>query len=101
MQPNPYKEKEYPTWNLVKQLYKEGKLDQVQSLFLADHKPVEELYDVQSDPHEVNNLASDKVHRERLLAMRKLVDDWIAETNDKGNIMENPVDIYESYFRTA
>jgi arylsulfatase A-like enzyme len=101
MQANPYKEKEYPTWNLVKQLHKEGKLNDVQSLFLADHKPVEELYDLQADPHEVKNLASDKAHRERLIAMRKLVDDWIVQTADKGNMMENPVDIYESYFRTA
>jgi arylsulfatase A-like enzyme len=98
MQPNPYKEKEYPTWNLVKELYKQGKLNSVQSLFPADHKPVEELYDVQEDPHEVNNLAAAPGQQPRLLAMRKLLDNWIAETGDKGDVMENPVDIYESYF---
>ena len=31
--------------------------------------------------------------------MRKLQDDWIAETGDKGNIMEDPVEIYQNYFK--
>jgi arylsulfatase A-like enzyme len=99
MQPNPYKEKEYPTWNLVKQLHREGKLNDVQSLFAAGHKPVEELYDLQADPHEVRNLAAEGSQRSRLLAMRKLVDDWMVETRDRGGVMEDPVAIYESYFK--
>jgi arylsulfatase A-like enzyme len=98
MQANPYKEKEYPTWNLVKQLKTEGKLTPVQALFAADSKPVEELYDLQSDPHEVRNLAGDPAQNDRLLSLRKLVDDWIVETGDKGNLMEDPVAIYQSYF---
>ena len=98
MQPNPYKEKEYPTWNLVKELHRQGKLNATQDLFAADHKPVEELYDLASDPHEVKNLASDRSHQDRLLSMRKTLDDWLSETGDKGEIMENPVDVYQSYF---
>jgi N-sulfoglucosamine sulfohydrolase len=98
MQSNPYKEKEYPTWNLVKQLHREGKLNAVQSLFAADHKPVEELYDLQSDPHEVRNLAANSAQQDRLLSMRKTLDAWIAETGDKGYIMEDPVEIHGSYF---
>ena len=99
MQPNPYKEKEYPTWNLVKQLHREGKLNAVQSLFLADHKPVEELYDLESDPHEVRNLASDARQAERLTDMRRRVDEWIVETGDQGHLMEDPVPIYADFFR--
>jgi hypothetical protein len=30
--------------------------------------------------------------------MRKTLDNWLAETGDKGEVMENPVDVYESYF---
>src|SRR5690606_23881740 len=37
-------------------LYKEGKLDEVQSRFWKS-KPVEELYDTHADPHNVINLA--------------------------------------------
>lgn len=101
MQRNPYKEKEYPTWNLVKQLKAQGKLNKLQALFAAEEKPIEELYDLQLDPHEVRNVSSDPSHVEHLKSMRKLVDDWIIETRDQGNIMEDPVKICESYFRTG
>jgi arylsulfatase A-like enzyme len=98
MQANPYKEKEYPTWNLVKDLYKQGKLDPAQSIFPGPSKPVEELFDLQADPHEVKNLAADASQATRLVAMRGLVDNWITESNDQGYIMEDPVRIYSSYF---
>ncbi len=100
MQANPYKEKEYPTWNLVKQLHRQGKLNAVQSLFVADSKPVEELYDLQADPHEVNNLAKAPQQAERLKRMRGMVDNWVAETGDKGYIMEDPVEIYADFYKT-
>ncbi len=96
-QSNPYKEREYPTWNLVKQLKREGKLTPEQALFASDSKPIEELYDLAADPHEVRNLAQDPVHRTRLLAMRKLVDDWVVATNDQGFRMEDPVLIDQNY----
>jgi N-sulfoglucosamine sulfohydrolase len=99
MQTNPYKEKEYPTWNLVKQLKREGKLNDVQSLFAADGKPVEELYDLQADPHEIKNLAAVPEHAARLLSMRREVDAWITETKDQGYIMEDPVPVHQQYFR--
>jgi arylsulfatase A-like enzyme len=99
MQRNPYKEKEYPTWNLVKKLKAEGKLNAVQSLFAAESKPVEELYDLQADPHEIRNLAESADQRERLHSMRDLLDKWIADTGDKGYIMEDPIAIYEQYFK--
>jgi N-sulfoglucosamine sulfohydrolase len=98
MQSNPYKEKEYPTWNLVKQLYREGKLNRVQALFPAEGKPVEELYDLQNDPHEIRNLASDPTQRQRLTTMRALLDKVLVETQDKGAVMEDPIPIYRSYF---
>src|SRR4029077_10683087 len=56
MQHNPYKEENYPTWNLVTHLNKQGKLNREQALFAAEAKPVEELFDLQADPDEVHNL---------------------------------------------
>jgi N-sulfoglucosamine sulfohydrolase len=97
-QANPYKEKEYATWNLLKQLNAEGKLNAVQARFAAGSKPVEELYDLAADPHEVNNLTGSSEHAARLTAMRKLVDDWVVETGDQGGVMEDPVAIYRSYY---
>lgn len=99
MQPNPYKEAQYPTWNLVKELYRRAELDAVQSLFATGHKPVEELYDLASDPHEIRNLASDDAQSSRLTAMRALVDGWIRETGDRGAVLEDPVAVYADYYK--
>ncbi len=61
--------------------------------------PFEELFDLHADPHEINNLAAKPEHADRLKRMRGMVDNWISETGDKGNLMEDPVEIYESYFK--
>ena len=97
MQHNAYKELNYPTWNLVKQLAREGKLTPEAALFAADTKPIEELYDLASDPHEVKNLAADPACRQTLKALRQAVDDWVRETNDQGAKSEDPVDIFKGY----
>ncbi|CAM1510377.1 Fc.00g007120.m01.CDS01 [Cosmosporella sp. VM-42] len=45
-------------------------------------RPPEELYDLDEDPDEINNLASDPGHRERLLSMRSVLEKWQLETQD-------------------
>lgn len=84
MQRNPYKERKYPVWNLIKQLKAEGKLTPVQALFAAEQKPLEELYDVTADPHEINNLAEKPEYKQVLLQLRQILDRWIKETGDQG-----------------
>ncbi len=98
MQHNAYKERSYPTWSLVKSLAKQGGLSPAASLFAADRKPIEELYDTRADPHEVNNLAADPAHAPRLRELRALVDDWTVRTGDRGATMEDPLDIYRGYW---
>ena len=44
----------------------------------------EELYDLASDPDEVVNLASDPRFTQELEEMRRQLDAWIADTDDKG-----------------
>lgn len=56
--------------------------------FFSPVKPVEELYDTISDPHEMKNLAADPQHKGRLLAMREVHLDWVEETKDLGLIAE-------------
>lgn len=97
MQHNAYKEAQYPTWNLVKQLAKEGKLTPEAALFAAPTKPIEELFDLKADPHEVKNLASDPAHAETLKKMRALIDEWVVSTKDQGFNMEDPLDIQRGY----
>jgi arylsulfatase A-like enzyme len=52
-----------PALHVMRQLQKEGKLTPEQAFFLVPHKPEEELYDLQNDPHELVNLAGSDAHR--------------------------------------
>jgi N-sulfoglucosamine sulfohydrolase len=66
----------------------DGSLSDVQRLWMADRRPVEELYDTRVDPHEVRNLAGDPRHREVLSRMRVALDGWMQETGDLGLVPE-------------
>ena len=46
------------------------------------HRPPEELYDVHSDPHQLNNLAEAPEHAEVLKSLRERVDAVMKESND-------------------
>jgi len=85
---NRYKERSYPMLGLMKELHAEGKLTPVQALFMAPRKPSEELYDIQSDPYEIHNLAASPEHRATLKRMRVLLEKWIEETGDMGQFPE-------------
>jgi len=86
--PNNYKEKQYPVWNLLKQLHAEGKLTPAQEFLCQPRRPEEELYDLESDPHEIRNLAGDPAHAATLARLRSALEKWIEETNDKGRTPE-------------
>jgi len=92
LQANEYKERSYPVWNLLKQLHAEGKLTPAQEVLCAPTMPPEELYDLQSDPFEMQNLAQSPLHQAVLSRLRTALEDWIAETKDKGARLE-PADL--------
>lgn len=77
-----------PTMKAWKRLADEGKLAGPQALFFSPVKPVEELYDTEADPHEVNNLAADPAMKEVLARMRKALRDWMLEIRDLGFLPE-------------
>src|SRR5207244_3705181 len=81
-----------PVWNLLKELHAQGKLTPAQAFLAAPHMPPEELYDVENDPHEINNLAASPSpeHQEALKRLRGVLEKWIADTNDQGRIPEPP-----------
>lgn len=66
-----------------------GTLNAAQSLFFAPTKPEEELYDTETDPDEVRNLAADPKHAAKLQELRSACEAWIAQTKDLGAV---PVD---------
>lgn len=56
--------------------------------FLAPRKPLEELYDVENDLHELTNLAADPQHAEKLAELRDQHLQWVLDTKDIGLIPE-------------
>lgn len=88
LQLNRYKEWSYPIIGVMRQLHSEGKLDVVQSSLMNPTRPVEELYDLDNDPFEINNLADDPKHQEKLKELRAALETWIVETNDQGRWIE-------------
>jgi uncharacterized sulfatase len=83
------------TMKEIRRAEKEAMLTPVGKLFSASRKPVEELYDLEADPHEVNNLAGDAAHAERLATMRKALGDWQRAIGDVGLIPEAEIEIRE------
>lgn len=88
LQINRYKEHQYPELRLIRKLAAEGKLNAVQAVLAAPRRPAEELYDVQSDPHETKNLVESADHHEPLERMRAALDQWIESSDDQGRFPE-------------
>jgi hypothetical protein len=77
---------------LMRELHAEGKLDETQAALLAPRRPAEELYLIEEDPYEVNNLveSSDKKHQRVLARLRGELDRWIEDAGDHGRELEDP-----------
>ena len=67
--------------------YKAGTLNAVQRKFW-ETKPVEELFDVEADPHNVNNLAGDPKYKAVLERMRQANHDYTIGIKDVGFLPE-------------
>jgi hypothetical protein len=73
--------------------YLAGECNAVQSVFW-NSKPSEELYDTESDPWEVKNLADDPQYTDVLVRMRKANHDWVLDIMAMYDYMrENNVNI--------
>ena len=79
----------------LRMVHAAGELPEAAELFLADRKPVEELYDLENDPHEIRNLAGDPAHADRLDKMREVHAQWVRDTRDIGLIPEPEIELRE------
>ena len=77
-----------PTMAEMRRLFAEGKLKGPELQYFERPKPLEELYDTQTDPHEVHNLASDPRHRDTLTRLREELFRWMEQMGDFGLLPE-------------
>jgi uncharacterized sulfatase len=91
-----YMEQEH-TMRELRRLHALGQLPPKAAQFMAEHKPSEELYDLQADPHEVHNLIDQVAARPELAAaldrLRAAHRSWILETRDTGLIPEPELEV--------
>jgi arylsulfatase A-like enzyme len=73
---------------ITRQLFQEGKLDEVQAFKWQKRLP-EELYDLENDPHETINLVNDPAHAEALAEHREILAKWAKQTDDQGQYPES------------
>ncbi|MDA7921513.1 sulfatase-like hydrolase/transferase [Verrucomicrobiales bacterium] len=79
-----------PTTRVWHDMFHAGELNEAQSHFWKE-KPAEELYDLETDPDEVNNLAESADHEDVLAKMRKAHQEWEKEIRDVGFLPEAEV----------
>ncbi|MEQ6122428.1 sulfatase-like hydrolase/transferase [Reichenbachiella sp. MALMAid0571] len=76
-----------PSMKSWEQAYLDGELNEIQSAFWKE-KPAEELFEISTDPHNVNNLANDPKYTKVLTGMRTEGLRWQKEILDIGFIPE-------------
>jgi arylsulfatase A-like enzyme len=73
--------------DLMKELlraHKEGELNEIQELWFAQSKPPEELYDLNADPYELENLAENPDYHDKLVELRNALSSWQEQYGDMG-----------------
>ena len=80
-----------PTTRVWRRLFDEGKATKEQSIFWQVPKAPEELYDLESDPDEVHNLARSPEHQAILKKLRQAQRDHAAKIRDVGFLPEGEI----------
>jgi uncharacterized sulfatase len=78
-----------PTMKAWRSFAEKKSLTRESALWMAPTKPYEELYDLETDPYEVRNLADDARYARELTRLRKEHHRWYGETRDLGLIPES------------
>lgn len=75
------------TMRELRRLHEAGELPAAAEAYFGP-KPVEELYDCETDPHELHNLAGDPKYASVLEELRRAHLQWVQDTKDVGLIPE-------------
>jgi arylsulfatase A-like enzyme len=66
-----------------------GTLNEAQAQWFRATKEPEELFDTETDPHELNNLAGDPAYADKLAELRAECERWMEEIDDRGLMPES------------
>ena len=84
LQLNKYKERMYPMLAEMSILHQQGRLTPEQSIFFSGTKPEYELFDLQNDPHELDNLADLPGYISAKETLQQALAQWRQSINDQG-----------------
>lgn len=76
--------KQLQTMQVLLNMHREGRLNAAQEYWFRQKKEPEELYDLENDPYELNNIAGLPEYQNDLVRLRIALDEWIRKTDDKG-----------------
>ena len=79
----------------MKKLWAEGKLGEDQAQWFKNPKPLEEMYLLNEDPYELNNIVDDPRYADKVKFMQESLNNWITKTNDLGEF--NEVDLIDKF----
>jgi arylsulfatase A-like enzyme len=85
--PLTYRE-QMPIMQELLKLRDSGLLNEIQTQWFRTSKDEEELFDILRDPYELNNLAKDPAHAEKLVELRNELNNWMTSVEDKGLMSE-------------
>jgi uncharacterized sulfatase len=93
-----YRKANHPIYHLLNILAEHNSLEPAQSYLVKD-LPSEELYDLESDPYEVNNLVENPNYQEILGELRNRLETHLAEIGDQGlqPDSEQIIQVFEEY----
>jgi arylsulfatase A-like enzyme len=82
-----------PTTAVWYDMYQNGECNEAQSIFWRKPRYSEELYDLQNDPDEVNNLAGSPAHKEILEKLRAANHEHLLEIKDVSFLPEGEIHV--------
>ncbi len=87
LQPNRYKDSK-AVIRALRGMRSSGSLPSGADAMFFQPRPAEELYDLETDPWEMHNLAGMEEHRDTLSSMRRILESWIRQSGDRGQDFE-------------
>jgi len=87
-----------PVMRELMRMHAAGTLDADAALWWRQQKPLEELYDTETDPYELKDIAQDAVYHDALMELRNAMDLWLSEVGDLGAMPEREL-IYDYFWK--